>query len=137
MSSSDDRPVHPYIPNTAPATREAMLRAIGAASVEELYADIPAHLRMTEPLDIPPALRSEAELVRHVEGLLSRNTSTREALSFLGAGCYPHHVPAVCDEVGSRFAQRHFAPQPFELVESTQLEGELICEYLNSLTHQK
>ena len=102
MSSSDDRPVHPYIPNTAPATREAMLGAIGAASVEELYADIPAHLRMTEPLDIPPALRSEAELVRHVEGLLSKNTSTREALSFLGAGCYPHHVPAVCDEVGSR-----------------------------------
>jgi glycine dehydrogenase subunit 1 len=111
-----------------------MLRAIGAASVEELYADIPAHLRMTEPLDIPPALRSEAELVRHVEGLLSRNTSTREALSFLGAGCYPHHVPAVCDEVGSRAEfLTAYAGEPYEdhgrfqaLFEYASMMGELL-----------
>jgi glycine dehydrogenase subunit 1 len=111
-----------------------MLRAIGAASVEELYADIPAHLRMTEPLDIPPAQRSEAELVRHVEGLLSRNTSTREALSFLGAGCYPHHVPAVCDEVGSRAEfLTAYAGEPYEdhgrfqaLFEYASMMGELL-----------
>ncbi|HEU4356812.1 MAG TPA: aminomethyl-transferring glycine dehydrogenase subunit GcvPA [Actinomycetota bacterium] len=134
MSSTDDRPVHPYIPNAAPATREAMLRAIGASSIEELYADIPAHLRMAEALDIPPALRSEAELVRHVEGLLSRNTSTREILSFLGAGCYPHHVPAVCDEVNSRAEfLTAYAGEPYEdhgrfqaLFEYASMMGELL-----------
>jgi len=111
-----------------------MLRAIGASSVEELYADIPAHLRMAEPLDVPPALRSEAELVRHVEGLLSRNTSTREVLSFLGAGCYPHHVPAVCDEVSSRAEfLTAYAGEPYEdhgrfqaLFEYASMMGELL-----------
>ncbi|HSD49589.1 MAG TPA: aminomethyl-transferring glycine dehydrogenase, partial [Actinomycetota bacterium] len=134
MSSTDDRPVHPYIPNAAPATRDAMLRAIGASSVEELYANIPVHLRMTEPLDVPPALRSEAELVRHVEGLLLRNTSTREVLSFLGAGCYPHHVPAVCDEVNSRAEfLTAYAGEPYEdhgrfqaLFEYASMMGELL-----------
>lgn len=134
MSSTDDTPVHPYIPNAAPATRDAMLRAIGASSVQDLYADIPVHLRMTEPLDVPPALRSEAELVRHVEGLLSRNTSTREVLSFLGAGCYPHHVPAVCDEVNSRAEfLTAYAGEPYEdhgrfqaLFEYASMMGELL-----------
>ncbi|MDQ1324622.1 MAG: glycine dehydrogenase subunit 1, partial [Chloroflexota bacterium] len=96
------RRVHPYIPNAIPDVRAAMLAAIGATSVEELYADIPESLRLRRPLDLPAALGSEAELVRHVEELLGRNTSTRESLSFLGAGCYNHHVPAVCDEINGR-----------------------------------
>ena len=96
------RRVHPYIPNAVPDVRAAMLAAIGATSVEELYTDIPASLRLRRPLDLPAALGSEAELVRHVEALLNRNTSTREVLSFLGAGCYNHHVPAVCDEINGR-----------------------------------
>jgi len=111
-----------------------MLREIGASSVEELYADVPRHLRLTEPLDLPSALRSEAELVRHVEGLLARNTSTREALSFLGAGCYPHHVPAVCDEVNSRSEfLTAYAGEPYEdhgrfqaLFEYASMMGELL-----------
>jgi glycine dehydrogenase subunit 1 len=125
---------HPYIPNSVPAVRGAMLRAIGAASVEELYADIPAELRLDRPLDLPPALRSEAELVRHVEGLLGRNTSTREFLSFLGAGCYAHHVPAVCDEVNSRGEfLTAYAGEPYEdhgrfqaLFEYASMMGELL-----------
>jgi glycine dehydrogenase subunit 1 len=127
-------PVHPYVPNSVRSVREAMLRAIGASSVEELYADVPAHLRLTQPLDLPPALRSEAELVRHVEGLLARDTSTREALSFLGAGCYPHHVPAVCDEVNSRSEfLTAYAGEPYEdhgrfqaLFEYASMMGELL-----------
>ena len=96
------RRVHPYIPNSIPAVRAAMLEAVGAASVEDFYADVPASIRLGRRLDLPTPLRSEVELVRHVEGLLDRNRSTREMLSFLGAGCYPHHVPAVCDEVNGR-----------------------------------
>ena len=135
MSSNDEGSApSPYIPNSVPAVREAMLRAIGAASIEDLYADIPAHLRMTAPLDMPPPLRSEAELVRHVEDLLGRNTSSREVLSFLGAGCYPHHVPAVCDEVNSRAEfLTAYAGEPYEdhgrfqaLFEYASMMGELL-----------
>ena len=53
-------------------------------------------------LDLPPALESEVALRRELEGLLARNTRTREALSFLGGGCWPHYVPAVVDEIVNR-----------------------------------
>jgi glycine dehydrogenase subunit 1 len=94
--------VYPYIPNSVPAAKEAMLKAVKAKSVEEFYADIPDSIRLKRKLNLPEPLLSEAALVRHVEGLLSKNKSARERLSFLGAGCARHHVPAVCDEVNSR-----------------------------------
>ena len=127
-------PAHPYIPNSVPDVRAAMLEAIGAESVEEFYADIPAHLRLDRPLDLPPALASEAELTRHVGGLLGRNRSTRELVSFLGAGCYDHHVPAVCDEVNSRGEfLTAYAGDPYEdhgrfqtLFEFASMMGELL-----------
>ncbi|MFE7119410.1 preprotein translocase subunit SecA, partial [Streptomyces sp. NPDC057654] len=60
-------------------------------------------------------LRSEAELTRHMEELLGRNTSTRQALSFLGSGCYQHHVPAVVDEVVNRSEfLTAYAGEPYE-----------------------
>jgi glycine dehydrogenase subunit 1 len=126
--------VHPYIPNSVPAAKQAMLAAVNAKSVEEFYADIPAHLRLQRPLNLPPPFLSEAELVRHVEGLLAKNTSTREALSFLGGGCYPHHVPAVCDEVNARSEfLTAYAGDPYEdhgrfqaLFEYQSLMGELL-----------
>ncbi len=94
--------VHPYIPNSAPRVKEQMLREIGARSTEELYAAIPERLRLRRPLDLPAPLRSEHALRRHVSGLLSRNRSCAETLSFLGGGCWQHYVPAVCDEIGTR-----------------------------------
>jgi glycine dehydrogenase subunit 1 len=94
--------VYPYIPNSVPDVKEEMLRAVGARSIEELYADIPKNLRFKGRLNLPEPLLSEAELIRHVDGLLNKNRSTRETLSFLGAGCYQHQVPAVCDEINSR-----------------------------------
>jgi len=97
-----DRTVHPYIPSSVPAVRAAMLLQIGVSDVEELYAVIPPELRLARPLNLPPAFRSEQELRRHVEGLLARNTSAADYLSFLGAGCYQHYVPAVCDEINGR-----------------------------------
>lgn len=77
--------VYPYIPNSVPAAKKAMLKAVNAKSVEEFYADIPDALRLKRKMNLPEPLLSEAALVRHVEGLLSKNKSTREALSFLGA----------------------------------------------------
>ncbi|ADD42408.1 aminomethyl-transferring glycine dehydrogenase subunit GcvPA [Stackebrandtia nassauensis] len=106
---------HPYIPNAEPQVKAEMLAATGATDIEDFYADIPEHLRLRRPLDLPEPLRGEADLVRHVGGLLDRNTSTAEALSFLGAGCYRHYVPAVCDEVNSRSEfLTAYAGEPYE-----------------------
>ena len=91
--------IYPYIPNSVPAEKQEMLRAVNAQSVDEFYADIPESLRFKGKLNLPEPFLAEAELVRHVEGLLNKNTSAREQLSFLGAGCWQHHVPAVCDGV--------------------------------------
>jgi glycine dehydrogenase subunit 1 len=79
-----------------------MLDAIGVATVEELYGSIPSRLRVPGLLDLPSPLRSEYALRRHVEGVLERNQSCAERLSFLGGGCWPHYVPAVCDEIVNR-----------------------------------
>ncbi len=50
-----------------------------------------------------------------MEGLLGRNRSSRDTISFLGAGCYDHHVPAVCDEVNGRAEfLTAYAGEPYE-----------------------
>ena len=107
--------VYPYIPNSAPDVKAEMLRAVGAKSIDEFYADIPANLRFKGKLNLPEPLHSEAELIRHVDGLLNTNRSTREMLSFLGAGCYQHQIPAVCDEINSRGEfLTAYAGEPYE-----------------------
>jgi glycine dehydrogenase subunit 1 len=79
--------------------REAMLAAIGVATVEELFRDIPAGVRLDRELALPPAL-PEAELSRHLEELAAKNAIPD--VSFLGAGVYDHYVPAVVDAVLQR-----------------------------------
>jgi glycine dehydrogenase subunit 1 len=99
---SDAAAVHPYIPNSVPRIKREMLDAIGVGDIEELYGAIPERLRVSGPLDLPDALRSEYGLRRHVEALLGRNESCARSLSFLGGGCWQHYVPAVCDEIANR-----------------------------------
>ena len=91
---------HPYLPLTA-EDRDAMLDAIGVDSIEELFRDIPAHVRFDRELDLEPPL-SEQELTAHMEELAARNVHTGAELSFLGAGIYDHYVPAVVDAVLQR-----------------------------------
>lgn len=79
-----------------------MLRVIGAASVEDLYRPIPTELRFKGRLAIEEAMPEEARLRRHIEEILHQNTPATRVLSFLGAGCYQHEVPAVCDEINRR-----------------------------------
>jgi len=92
---------HPYIAN-GPTEIAEMLAEIGASTVDELFEQIPVSHRLRRPLDLPPQLGSEAELGRHVAELLRRTTSCERTLSFLGAGCYRHHVPAICDDIAAR-----------------------------------
>ena len=94
-------PIHPYIPNSVPEIKKKMLEEIGVKSVEELFSPIPKTLHVNENLDLPTT-KSEYEVKRHVKQLLSKNKTSEEILSFLGAGCWPHYVPAVCDEINSR-----------------------------------
>ena len=92
---------HPYIPNSVVRTKEEMMRQIGIKNIDELYADVPDKYRLKKPLRLPEAL-SEFEVKKHVEGLLSKGNSCSGRLSFLGAGCWPHYVPAVVKEIVQR-----------------------------------
>ena len=78
-----------------------MLAAIGVSSVEELFRDIAAEVRLDRELALDPPL-GEQELSRHLEELAARNVDTSRELSFLGAGIYDHYVPAIVDAVLQR-----------------------------------
>lgn len=93
---------YPYIPNCNQAIRKQMLDFVGVESVEELYSFIPKQLISKQPLQIPVPFLSEMELQEHVSKILSQNSTCGENISFLGAGCYNHYVPAICDEINSR-----------------------------------
>jgi glycine dehydrogenase subunit 1 len=78
-----------------------MLGAIGVESVEDLFADIPAGLRLDRPLALD-AGRSEAEVYAELRALAARNVSTEDEISFLGGGMYDHYVPSLIDSIISR-----------------------------------
>jgi glycine dehydrogenase subunit 1 len=132
--SKGEAMVHPYIPNSVPAIKEEMLRAVGAQEVGEFYEDVPEALRLRAALDLPEPFHSEYALQRHVEGILAQNRTAGEYLSFLGAGCYQHHVPAVCDEVNQRGEfLTAYAGEPYDdhgrfqaLFEYASMMGELL-----------
>jgi len=77
-----------------------MLKVIGAKTVEELFASIPAQL--TNPtIDLPKPL-SEQELVADVTALADRNRPVTQYDSFLGAGAYARYIPAIVRATISR-----------------------------------
>jgi glycine dehydrogenase subunit 1 len=92
---------HPYIPNSAPETKQEMLRQTRVASVQAFFDDIPESIRRYSTLQLPPS-KPEMDARREVEGILSTNRSTGEIVSFLGGGVWPHYVPAAVDEIVSR-----------------------------------
>lgn len=83
------------------ADLRAMLGAMGLQSVEQLFADIPASVRLGRELALPPAL-SEWELMRDVRAMAVLNSTTLTHASFLGGGAYEHYIPAVVDAIVSR-----------------------------------
>ena len=88
-----------YLPHTDAQVQE-MLRTIGVSTFEELIRAVPSHLQR-RALDIPAGL-SEAEVLELLETLAARNRSTRELVSFLGAGTYDHFIPTAVDALASR-----------------------------------
>ncbi|MGH2924519.1 MAG: aminomethyl-transferring glycine dehydrogenase subunit GcvPA [Solirubrobacterales bacterium] len=83
------------------ADRAAMLEAIGVESVDDLFAEIPAELRLGRPLDLPDGL-SETECFDHLSSLAERNADADAELCFLGAGMYDHYSPAIVDAITQR-----------------------------------
>src|SRR5512138_2195148 len=73
-----------------------MLDAVGAKSLDDLFRSIPQPLRLTRPLDVPPAL-DEIALFAEFRRMADRNAVAHPP--FAGAGCYPHHVPPAVDQL--------------------------------------
>lgn len=89
-----------YIPHSD-ADRKAMLEAIGAANVEELFRDIPPELRLQRPLNIPAPL-SEIEVEQLMLDLAGTNDDPNRLTCFMGAGVYDHFVPKALASILSR-----------------------------------
>ncbi len=115
----------PFIPNTSEDIKE-MLKKIGVSSFEELLRDIPEDIRLKKPLNLPPPL-SEEEIKEHMKRLAFKNKTTRELVSFLGAGSYDHIIPSVVSFVISR-PEFYTAYTPYQ-AEVSQGTLQAIYEY--------
>jgi glycine dehydrogenase subunit 1 len=87
-----------YLPKS-PAEREKMLAAIGAASIDNLFAVIPAERRLTRDLDVPRA-HAESEIIDYFRAAGAKNAT--DYASFLGAGAYRHYRPVIIDSLVQR-----------------------------------
>jgi len=79
---------------------EVMLKSIGLEKIEDLFSEIPAEFRYPH-LNLAPRL-TEMEAAEELSSIASANATTREFLSFLGAGAYDHYVPAAVDNLLQR-----------------------------------
>lgn len=134
--------VHPYIPNSAPEVKAAMLKAVGAKSVEEFFEDVPDNLRVKGLLNLPPAVLAEEDLKKLILGKLKFNDYER--LMFLGQGTFDHGTPAVVGEVINRSEfLTAYAGEPYEdhgrfqaMFEYQSLMGELLsCDVVTVPTY--
>jgi glycine dehydrogenase subunit 1 len=85
-----------FNPHTA-QDREEMLASVGVATIDELFAGIPADIRRPD-LHLPRAL-TEMEAAARMSELAAKNMQVAPGDSFLGAGSYSHYVPAVVNQI--------------------------------------
>src|SRR3569623_30122 len=90
-----------YLPLTQP-DREAMLATLGAATIDDLFGDVPAVAQLDGPIRDLPMHASELAVERHMTALARKNLAAGEAPFFLGCGAYRHHVPASVDHLIQR-----------------------------------
>src|SRR5579863_6322010 len=89
-----------YLPLT-PTDRAEMLAAVGAPSIDALFADVPPAARLAGPVGLP-AHQGELEVERALGRLAARNRPAGAGPFFCGAGAYRHHVPASVDHIIQR-----------------------------------
>src|SRR3981189_1680514 len=101
-----------YLPLT-PEDRSEMLARIGAATHDELFADIPADKRLTKLPDLP-LTNSEIEAERELGRLAAMNVPAGSVPFFVGCGAHKHHIPATVDHLiqRSEFLKSYTADQP-------------------------
>lgn len=118
-----------YVPHTA-EDQKVMLGAVGAASLEELFADIPQKLRNPQ-INLPAPL-SELELLEHLSDLEAMNRyPVRRGNYFIGGGAYNHHIPAAVDELCGR-SEFYTAYTPYQ-AEISQGMLQAIFEYQTTI----
>ncbi|HSC94063.1 MAG TPA: aminomethyl-transferring glycine dehydrogenase subunit GcvPA [Burkholderiales bacterium] len=112
----------PFIPHTEQDVRE-MLAAIGVASMDDLFDEIPPALRAGALAGLPPAL-SELEITR-----LMHERSGRDGtwLNFIGAGAYEHHIPAAVWQIATR-GEFYSAYTPYQ-AEASQGTLQVLYEF--------
>ena len=101
MTKMKKETVYPYIPNTAPDTKRVLMEAVNAKTEREIFDVIPDRL-MYDDFDFPDPIPDEYSLRRQMEKILDKNANLGTHLCFLGAGCAPHFIPSVVDEVLKR-----------------------------------
>ncbi len=111
-----------FIPHTENEIRE-MLDAIGVDSIERLFDEIPAELRIDDLHGVPEAL-SEMEISRIMHARAQRDG---QYLNFIGAGAYEHHIPAAVWEITTR-GEFYTAYTPYQ-AEASQGTLQLLYEY--------
>ena len=90
-----------YLP-LAEADRREMLRAVGAKSIDELFADVPEAARLGSAIEGLADHASELSVERQLGGLARQNLVAGEAPFFLGCGAYRHHIPSSVDHLIQR-----------------------------------
>jgi len=112
----------PFIPHTEDEVRD-MLGAIGVSSIDELFDEIPAELRIDGLNGVLPAL-NEAGIKRL---MATRAAADTGGLCFIGAGAYDHHIPAAVWAVATR-GEFYSAYTPYQ-AEASQGTLQVIYEY--------
>ena len=112
----------PFIPHTDDDVRE-MLRAIGAARIEDLFDEIPQPLRCRPLAGVPEGL-DEAAVTRI---LAERAERDGRPACFAGAGAYDHHIPAAVWELTTR-GEFYSAYTPYQ-AEASQGTLQVLYEY--------
>jgi glycine dehydrogenase subunit 1 len=90
-----------YLPLT-PEDRRQMLATVGAASIDDLFADVPQEARLSGPIAGLPHHQGELQVERALKRMASRNLAAGDHPFFLGCGAYRHHVPASVDHLIQR-----------------------------------
>ncbi|MGL5138840.1 MAG: aminomethyl-transferring glycine dehydrogenase subunit GcvPA, partial [Beijerinckiaceae bacterium] len=81
--------------------RSAMLASIGVPNIDALFAHVPAHALLANPVDLPHH-QGEYEVERDLAALAGQNRAAGAGPFFVGAGAYKHHVPATVDHLIQR-----------------------------------
>ncbi|HEY0446802.1 MAG TPA: aminomethyl-transferring glycine dehydrogenase subunit GcvPA [Allosphingosinicella sp.] len=90
-----------YLP-LADADRQAMLGAVGASSIDDLFVDVPEAARLTGQIQGLPDHASELSVERQLSALARKNLVAGDVPFFLGCGAYKHHIPASVDHLIQR-----------------------------------